>query len=260
MIHSVSGLLPGSCGLRRISPFRTPHHTASDIALVGGGKIPGAGEVSLAHNGVLFMDEFSEFKSNVLQSLRQPLEDQMVTVSRASGTATFPSDFLLIAATNPCPCGYLFDPEKQCRCTSHSIAAYFRKIAGPVLDRIDMEVYVPRVAYRELMNDTLNESSVQVRGRVEAARRIQLNRFAGRSAGCNARMSSRDVKQFCAVDESAREYLEHAAGTLGLSARSFFRILKVARTIADLAGKERIEKAEIAEALSYKSLNRLYGS
>ena len=258
MIHSVSGVLPHGCGLKAIPPFRTPHHTSSDAALVGGGRIPGAGEISLAHNGILFLDEFSEFKSNVIQALRQPLEDREITVSRASGSVTFPADFMLVASSNPCPCGYLFDDKIKCRCPSGVIRSYFRKIAGPILDRIDIEVYVPRIDYKELMANGDGESSDLIRARVESARNIQQKRFSGTACTSNSRMTSSDTKIFCRIDSTASDFLEKASLTLNLSARALFRVMKVARTIADLDLSADVKKEHLSEAVSFKNLHRFY--
>ncbi len=258
MVHSIGGKLNCGDGLITMPPFRTPHHTASDIALVGGGKIPGVGEITLAHNGVLFMDEFIEFKNNVLQALRQPLEDNLITVSRAAGTASFPANFMLVASSNPCQCGFMFDEEVDCKCTPMQIRKYFSKIAGPILDRFDIEIYVPRVAYKELMGKGNGENSESIKLRVEKAREIQLQRFSGKNIEVNSRMSSSMTKKYCHVDENNSAFLSNAMKRMNLSPRSFFRILKVARTIADIEGEIEVKKEHILEALSYKSLNRYY--
>lgn len=259
MIHSVGGTLPAGAGLMRVPPFRTPHHTASGVSLVGGGRVPSVGEISLAHHGVLFMDEFAEFRTDTLQALRQPLEDQVVTVSRAAGCARFPADFMLIGSSNPCRCGYLLDRETKCRCTQSEVRAYFRKITGPVLDRIDIDIYVPRVEYGALLKGGSSESSSSIRERVVAARGIQRKRFGGRLSPCNSRMTSEEVRRFCAIDAATERAVEEAVVKLNLSARSFFRVLKVARTIADLDGCERVELRHAMEAVSYKSLQRHCG-
>ena len=258
MIHSVGGVLAHGQGLVYMPPFRAPHHTSSDAALVGGGKIPNVGEVSLAHNGVLFLDEFVEFRNDVIQALRQPLEDCQITISRALGTMTFPADFMLVASSNPCQCGYLFDPEIPCKCTTGKIRNYFSKIAGPILDRIDIEVLVGRVPYKDLLGKSNAESSARVRERVVKAREKQRQRFSGKTTTCNARMTSDEVKEFCAINSECESILELAIKRMNLSARSFFRILKVARTITDLDDAESIEKRHILEALSYKNLQRYY--
>ncbi len=258
MIHSVGGVLRPGEGLVATPPFRSPHHTASDAALVGGGKTPMVGEVSLAHNGILYLDEFVEFKNNVLQALRQPLEDCEITISRASGSVNFPADFMLVASSNPCQCGYLFDPETPCTCSAQRVKNYFQKISGPILDRIDLEVLVGRVKYRDLMHSGSEEPSERIRERVYAARERQQNRFRRSRTIYNSRMSNEEVKEHCKIDAETEKIFETAVKKLNVSARSFFRILKVARTIADLAGKPGIEKSHLLEALSYKNLQRNY--
>jgi len=258
MIHSVGGALSSDCGLVSRPPFRSPHHTASDVALVGGGRFPTVGEVSLSHNGVLFLDEFTEFKSNVIQALRQPLEDREITVARASGSCRFPSDFMLVAASNPCQCGYLFEDDSNCRCPSWKVRGYFQKIAGPILDRIDMEVLIKRVPYRDLLSVGREEGSSVIRKRVEGARSMQAKRFNGNGTRYNARMTGEEVNEFCVLEPDTGALLEHAVKKMNLTARSFFKILKVSRTIADLDGREKIEKRDVLEALSYKNLQRNY--
>lgn len=258
MIHSVGGALGPGEGLITSPPFRSPHHTASDAALVGGGRVPSVGEVSLAHNGVLYLDEFVEFRNNVLQALRQPLEECEITVARASGTLRFPADFMLVASSNPCQCGYLFDAEIACKCPPGRVQNYFRKIAGPVLDRIDMEVLVNRVRYRDLVDGGSEESSERIRERVLRAREMQEHRFNGGPTRYNSRMTNEEVMKHCRIDSETERIFEAAARKMNLSARSFFRVLKVGRTIADLAGLDGIEKSHILEALSYKNLQRSY--
>ena len=257
MIHSASGELGNSTGLVKAPPFRSPHHTASEVALVGGGSTITAGEVSLAHNGVLFLYEFVEFKNNVIQSLRQPLEDRCITVSRASGTVTFPADFMLVAASNPCQCGHLFDDDIECSCSPSKVSMYFQKIAGPVIDRIDIEVLVNRVPYRDLMDKGKYESSGRIKERVEAAREIQRRRF-GTGLIFNSNMGQKDVQEYCTLSSEDEIFFENAIKRLNLTARSFFKILKVARTIADLDESENIGKKHILEAISYKNLYRNY--
>jgi magnesium chelatase family protein len=257
MIHSVGGAQKPNEGLMTNPPFRSPHHTSSDAALVGGGKIPSVGEISLAHNGVLFMDEFVEFKNDVLQALRQPLEDCEITVARASGSFKFPADFMLVASSNPCQCGYFFDPEIPCKCSPYKVRSYFQKIAGPILDRIDIEVLVARVEYRDLMYKGNEESSESIRDRVIKAREIQKMRFE-RNGVFNSRMSNAEIKKHCKIDSETESVFEMAAKKMNLSARSFFRILKVSRTIADLEASESIKKSHLLEALSYKNLQRNY--
>jgi len=258
MIHSVGGMLREGQGLVRRPPLRAPHHTASDVALVGGGRIPSVGEISLAHNGVLFLDEFVEFRNNVLQALRQPLEDSEITVSRASGTVSFPADFMLVASSNPCQCGYYFDREIPCRCSEQKVRSYFQKISGPILDRIDMEVLVGRVPYGDLMAEGSEEDSGVIRQRVSEARALQHSRFSGSTTAYNSRMNNDEVKKFCVIDMETEKILETAIMRMHLSARSFFRILKVARTIADLDESGNIGKQHVLEALSYKNLQRNY--
>lgn len=258
MIHSVGGVLRSSEGLVVSPPFRSPHHTTSDAALVGGGKVPSVGEVSLAHNGILFLDEFVEFKSNVLQSLRQPLEDCEITVARASGSFIFPADFMLVASSNPCYCGYLFDPEIPCRCPPLKVRNYFSKIVGPILDRIDIEILVGRVPYNDLLGRSLAESSEVIRERVRRVREIQNMRFGDSGTNYNSRMTNDEIKRYCRMDVETERIFELAIKRMSLSARSFFRILKVTRTIADLDDSEVIEKKHVLEALSYKNLQRNY--
>jgi len=255
-IFSVVGMLDGQALITK-RPFRSPHHTISDAGLIGGGHIPRPGEVSMAHNGVLFLDELSEFKKHVLEVLRQPLEDRKVTISRASSTITYPSNFMLVAAMNPCPCGYLTDSKHECRCTHQQIYRYRSKISGPLLDRIDIHVEVPAVPYKDMKEAGGSESSDDIRNRVYAARQIQAKRFARAKLFCNAQMSSRHIKTHCVLDEKCSMLLETAIDKLGLSARAYNRILKIARTIADLEMKTQIDNAHVAEAIQYRSLDRV---
>jgi len=252
-IYSVVGLLPSDKPLVSARPFRSPHHTSSAVALVGGGSWPKPGEISLAHRGVLFLDEFPEFQRNVLESLRQPLEDGLITVSRASGTLQFPAKFILIAASNPCPCGYLTDPVKNCTCTPSQIIRYKKRISGPLLDRIDLHIEVPRVKYDKLVSEKVAESSLAIRKRVNQARQIQKQRLAKYNIFTNAEINMALIKKFCQIDEASSVLLKNAVDQLHLSARSYHRILKIARTIADLAGQEKIDSSYIAEALQYRS-------
>jgi magnesium chelatase family protein len=253
-IHSIVGLLTPGQALVTRRPFRTPHHTASDAGLLGGNINPTPGEISLAHHGVLFLDELPEFKRSVLETMRQPLEDGRVTISRAAGTMTFPSQFMLVAAMNPTPDGKM---PGETHCSPREIQNYLGRISGPLLDRIDLHVEVPVVKFREISSDRTGESSAQIRERVVAARRRQHQRFAGRpKVTCNARMGSRELKAFCALDETTKELLKVAMAELTLSARAYDRILKVARTMADLAGAERISSDHISEAIQYRSLDR----
>lgn len=254
-IHSVMGTLNGQA-IIATRPFRSPHHTISDAGLVGGGTVPRPGEVSLAHNGVLFLDELPEFRRNVLEVMRQPLEDGSITVSRATGSINFPASFMLVAAMNPCPCGFLTDPQKECVCTPLQIQRYRSKISGPLLDRIDIQVEVPTLRFQELAAKDAGESSEVIRRRVNAARLLQLRRFEKTRLHANAQMGTREIKRHCSVKDDAEKLLETAINKLGLSARAYSRVLKVGRTIADLAGSEEIQTSHIAEAIQYRSLDR----
>ena len=255
-IYSVTGMLNRDEALITKRPFRAPHHTISDAGLIGGGRIPKPGEVSLAHNGVLFLDELPEFKTHVLEVLRQPLEDQRVTISRAASTITYPSRLMLVAAMNPCPCGYSTDPKHECRCTEWQINRYRAKISGPLLDRIDIHVDVPAVFYKDLTANTPQEPSSVIRKRVADARSIQSKRFSRSKIYCNAQMSSRQIKQHCQVDAESSRILENAIDKLGLSARAYKRVLKIARTVADLVHSKDIGTEHIMEAIQYRDLDR----
>ena len=255
-IYSVVGMMQKNQALVTRRPFRSPHHTISDAGLIGGGHIPRPGEVSLAHNGVLFLDELAEYKKHVLEVLRQPLEDKTVTISRAASTLTYPSSFMLVAAMNPCPCGYLNDPKHACRCTGTQIRRYRSKISGPLLDRIDIHVEVPAVPYRDLMGKVKAEPSRVIQKRVENARKIQEQRFRRSRIFSNARMGSRHIRAHCVIGRESQRLLETAVDKLGLSARAYNRILKIARTLADLAGVENIGVDQIAEAIQYRTLDR----
>jgi magnesium chelatase family protein len=255
-VFSVVGMLEKDQALITRRPFRSPHHTISDAGLIGGGHVPRPGEVSLAHHGVLFLDELPEFKKHVLEVLRQPLEDMKVTISRAASTLTYPSSFMLVAAMNPCPCGYLGDPKHACRCSYPQIHRYRSKISGPLLDRIDIHVEVPAVPYLDLLQDAPSESSTEIRCRVARAREVQTERFCRSRIFCNAQMSSRHIRTHCCIDEASRRLLETAIDKLGLSARAFNRVLKIARTIADLEAAADIGVSQISEAIQYRSLDR----
>jgi magnesium chelatase family protein len=256
-IHSVAGLLPVNRALVSARPFRSPHHTVSDAALVGGGKYPRPGEVSLAHYGVLFLDELPEFKKNVLEVLRQPMEDTRVTIARAMISLTYPANFLLAAAMNPCPCGYHSDSAHECSCTPAQIQKYMSRISGPLLDRIDIHIEVPSVKYQELSSEQKGESSQMIRQRVQRARAIQLTKFKGlKKVYCNAHMQSKQIRKYCILDETGQEILKNAIAKLGLSARAYDRILKVSRTIADLAESPRILPEHVSEAVQYRTLDR----
>lgn len=255
-IYSVAGLLPPRTSLVAARPFRSPHHTISDAGLIGGGAHPRPGEVSLAHHGVLFLDELPEFNKNVLEVMRQPMEDGRVTISRAAMSLTFPASFMLAAAMNPCPCGYYTDPNHQCTCSPASIQRYLARVSGPLLDRIDIHIEVPALRYQEISGQTPGEASEAVRQRVDRAREVQMKRFAGTSIYSNAGMQSKEIRRFCAVGGDCHELLKNAIDRMGLSARAHDRILKVARTIADLEGSEGISAGHIAEAIQYRSLDR----
>lgn len=251
-IYSIADMLPTDVPLIRHRPFRAPHHTISHAGLVGGGRWPRPGEISLAHRGVLFLDELPEFGSRVLEVMRQPMEDKVVTISRAQGTLTFPANFMLIAAMNPCPCGYFGDPERECTCSLGMVSKYQKRVSGPLMDRIDIHIEVPRVEYEKLSSDRLGEPSAKIRARVERARERQRQRFAGTHLACNADMGPAEVRQFCRVDAAGQSLLRAAMQQLQMSARAYHRILKLARTIADLAGSERIETVHLAEAIQYR--------
>ena len=256
-VHSVAGrLIPGEA-LVTERPFRSPHHTISDVGLIGGGRIPRPGEVSLAHNGVLFLDELPEFGKSVLEVLRQPLEDGSVNIARASMSITYPAVFMLVGAMNPCPCGFLGDLKKECTCTPAQVQNYRNRISGPLLDRIDIHCEVPAVRFRELTGQKKGETSAEVRERVNAARRVQAARFKGRDRiFSNSQMTSRDIKKFCEIDIESQRLLEMAVERLGFSARAYTRILKVARTISDLEGDPAIRPHHISEAIQYRTLDR----
>lgn len=256
-IHSVAGYTDAR-GLLSTRPFRSPHHTISDAGLIGGGSIPRPGEVSLAHHGVLFLDELPEFARHVLEVLRQPVEDERVTISRAAMSLTFPASFMLVAAMNPCPCGYYNDPTRVCQCTPPMIQRYVSRISGPLLDRIDIHIDVPAVKVADLKSRAQGESSSDIRQRVVRARRVQLERFDGEMIFANAQMTPRLIRKHCKVDEKSHAMLEKAITKRGLSARAYHRILKVARTVADLDEDQSIEEKHLAEAIQYRSLDRTY--
>lgn len=255
-VHSAAGMALADARRGWQRPFRSPHHTISDIGLIGGGSIPGPGEVSLAHLGVLFLDELPEFRRSALEVLRQPLEDGQVTVSRAAAKVTLPSRLMLVAAMNPCPCGHLGDRRRECRCSPMQVRKYRGKISGPLLDRIDIQVEAPALTLDELRNAAPGEASAAIRERVEAARVKQRLRFGSRTGGCNALLGGRELREYCALEKAQGDLLQQAMEKLGLSARAYDRILRVARTIADLAGAERIATAHLLEAIHYRSLDR----
>jgi len=259
-IHSVAGVLDAQAGLVGVRPYRAPHHTISDAGLIGGGVVPRPGEVSLAHNGVLFLDELPEFPRNVLEVMRQPLEDGTVCIARASMSLTFPARFMLAAAMNPCPCGYFNDRTRECHCTPPMIQRYVAKISGPLLDRIDIHIDVPAVNYKELRGRASPDGSEQIRARVMRARQVQLERFAGSKLKiyANAQMQPAQIRSYCELTPDCERLLERAINQQGLSARAHDRILKVARTIADLEGAAQIDSKHIAEAIQYRTLDRTY--
>ena len=256
-VHSVAGKLPGNTSLIARRPFRSPHHTISDVALVGGGGIPQPGEISLAHNGVLFLDELPEFKRTVLEVMRQPMEERRVSISRAKVSIDFPASFMLIASMNPCPCGYFNHPEKECTCSAQMVQRYLNKVSGPLLDRIDLHVEVTPVSFNELSSQKTSENSLAVRERVIRAREVQAKRFEGHEGTySNAQMSSKLLKEICTINTIGQTLLKAAMDKLNLSARAYDRILKVSRTIADLEGSEDIKPEYLAEAIQYRSLDR----
>jgi magnesium chelatase family protein len=255
-IHSVMGILPQSCGIMARRPFRSPHHGSSNVALIGGGSLPQPGEISLAHLGVLFLDELPEFHRDCLEALRQPLEEGEIYVSRMKKSFLFPASFMLVAAMNPCPCGFYTDPRRACRCSTTQIAHYRSKISGPLLDRIDIHIEVPAARYQELSSTLPAESSAQIKERVNKARGIQEGRFKSEGIFYNAQMSHKQVRKFCALGKEEGELLKMAMTELNFSARAYDKILKVSRTIADLAGSEDIKTEHLSEAVQYRSLDR----
>jgi magnesium chelatase family protein len=257
-IHSIAGTLDSDNPFVSYRPFRSPHHTVSVAGIAGGGTVPKPGEISLAHNGVLFLDELPEFRRDVMEALRQPLEDGKVTISRVAGSLTYPSSVMLVAAMNPCPCGFFGHPTRQCTCAPNAVHKYLSKISGPMLDRIDLHVEVPPVDYNQLSDSECGESSAEIRARVNEARKIQQKRFTGTNITCNAKMTPSLTRKYCVLSESAAKTLEISFEKLGLSARAYDKILKVARTIADLDNSENIENTHILEAIQYRSLDRKF--
>ena len=255
-IHSVAGKLRKDDSLLSVRPYRSPHHTISDVALVGGGSFPQPGEISLAHNGVLFLDELPEFKRQVLEVLRQPLEDRVITISRAKFSVEYPASFMLVAAMNPCPCGYYNHPDKQCMCAPGVVQKYLNKVSGPLLDRIDIHIEVTPVPFAELSAERQSEKSADMRERVITARRVQQDRYTGKNIHCNAQIGSKELREICRIDATGTALLEKAMDRLGLSARAYDRILKVARTVADMVGSPDIRTEHLAEAIQYRSLDR----
>ena len=256
-VYSVAGMTDPSHPLVTRRPFRSPHHTASPVSLSGGGTVPRPGEISLAHNGILFLDELPEFDKAALETLRQPLEDGVVTITRVSGSLTLPSRFMLVCAMNPCRCGWYGHPSGRCTCSESQVESYMRRISGPLLDRIDMHIEVPSVEYEAMRRREKPETSAQVRQRVNAARDIQKRRFAGTSVSCNAYMTPAMIGEYCLLDQAGERLMKGAFDRLGLTGRSHDRILRMARTIADLDGSQRIEAVHLAEAIQYRSSNLL---
>lgn len=257
-IHSIAGALTKETPFVTNRPFRSPHHTVSVAGIAGGGSTPKPGEISLAHNGVLFLDELPEYKRDVMEALRQPLEDGKVTISRVAGTLTYPSSIMLVAAMNPCPCGFFGHPTRECTCSQNAVHKYLGRISGPMLDRLDLHVEVPPVDFTALNSNTKEESSAEIRERVNKARKIQVERYKGTGITCNARLTPAMLKKYCIMSEEASKYLALSFERLGMSARAYDRILKVARTIADLDNSEIIEKEHIFSAISFRSLDRKY--
>ena len=257
-IHSIAGYLNKKEPLITNRPFRAPHHTISSVSLIGGGRIPKPGEISLAHNGILFLDELPEFNKNTLEVLRGPLEDSLVSISRVNASITYPCNFMLIASMNPCPCGYYGSNEKECNCSNSAIQKYMGKISGPLLDRIDIQVEVTSVKYEKLQNEGKIETSIQIRNRVNEARKIQLERYKNLDIYSNSQLTPKLIEKYCKLNKKSKEILKKAFDSMNLSARAYGRILKVARTIADLDGKENIEDKHILEAIQYRKLDKKY--
>lgn len=257
-IHSISGFLDCNSGLITSRPFRRPHHTSSPVSIIGGGRIPKPGEISLAHFGVLFLDEIPEFKKSTLEVLRGPLEDGNVTISRANAKLTYPANFMLIASMNPCPCGYYGTDDNKCHCTEQAISKYMGQISGPLLDRIDLHIEVKPVEYKKISSDERPESSASIKNRVNIARNIQLKRYKDYDIYSNSELTPSLLEEFCKIDNQSKEILKKAFERLGLSGRAYGRILKVARTIADLDEEENIKQEHILEAIQYRSLDRKY--
>lgn len=257
-IHSVAGILKQDIPLITTRPFRSPHHTVSGVSLVGGGRIPKPGEISLSHYGVLFLDELTEFHKSTLEVLRGPLEDRQITVSRVNGTYTYPANFMFAASMNPCPCGYFGSKDKECKCSNTAISKYMSKISGPLLDRIDICIEVSPVQYQKLDSNEKIETSQQIKKRVDKARKIQIERYKESRILSNSELTPKLIDKYCKLDDNSKKILENAFNKLNLSARAYGRILKVARTIADLEGDTNIEVRHIAEAIQYRSIDRKY--
>ena len=259
-VHSIAGILDKNNPFVRVRPFRAPHHTVSPAGITGGGSVPKPGEISLAHNGVLFLDELPEFRRDVTEALRQPLEDGKVTISRVAGSITYPSSIMLVAAMNPCPCGFFGHPTRQCICSPKAVRNYLNKISGPMLDRIDIHIEVPPVNYEELNSTGKEETSAEIRARVNRARQLQTERYRGTGISCNAKLTPAMLKKYCALDDMASGYLKLAFDKLGMSARAYDRVLKIARTLADLEGSEIIKREHIFSSISFRTLDKKYWS
>lgn len=259
-VHSIAGILDKNNPFVRVRPFRAPHHTVSTAGITGGGSVPKPGEISLAHNGVLFLDELPEFRRDVTEALRQPLEDGKVTISRIAGSITYPSSIMLVAAMNPCPCGFFGHPTRQCICSPKAVRNYLNKISGPMLDRIDIHIEVPPVNYEELNSTGKEETSAEIRARVNRARQLQTERYRGTGISCNAKLTPAMLKKYCALDDMASAYLKLAFDKLGMSARAYDRVLKIARTLADLEGSEIIKREHIFSSISFRTLDKKYWS
>ena len=257
-IHSVAGVLSKESSIITTRPFRAPHHTISSVSLVGGGRIPKPGEISLAHNGVLFLDELPEFNKNTLEVMRGPLEDKIISISRVNATLSYPCNFMLIASMNPCPCGFLGSKEKNCTCSPQAISRYIGKISGPLLDRIDIQIEATPVKYQKLDSEEQTENSETIKKRVDSARKIQQERYKDSKIYSNSQLTPKLIEKYCKLDVEGKAILKSAFERLGLSARAYGRILKVARTVADLSGSINIEKNHIAEAIQYRSLDKKY--
>lgn len=257
-IHSIAGVLTKDTPLITTRPFRAPHHTVSGTSLIGGGRIPKPGEISLSHFGVLFLDELPEFQKNTLEVMRGPLEDGIVTISRVNATLTYPCDFMFVASMNPCPCGFYGSADKQCTCSPQMISKYMGKISGPLLDRIDIQIEVVPVKYNKLESEELVENSKDIKVRVDTARKIQHDRYISESIFSNSQLTPKLIEKYCKLDKKSKELLQIAFNKLGLSARAYGRILKVARTIADLDGENNIKQEHITEAIQYRSLDKKY--
>ena len=257
-IYSIAGEMPENVSMIKTRPYRSPHHTVSAAGISGGGSIPKPGELSLAHNGVLFLDELPEFPRSITETMRQPIEDGVIKISRVQAPVSYPCSFMLVCAMNPCPCGYYGHPKKECTCTSNAVEKYLARVSGPLLDRVDIHIEVPPVDYEDINKNQKGEKSEEIRKRVDKARAIQNRRFAGSNTNCNAKMTPAETRKYCVLTPDAEELLKAAFETMSLSARAYDKILRIARTIADLANEENISAEHVAEAVQYRSLDRKY--